>query len=370
MRQQPQGPVHTLAEYNELIAKLEQVRTQLVRDSRDELSSTPNSEIIAEWIASANDLLTQATGKSLDDDGGLLKMVGLGHETAASLGETAPPVLVPNYDNAVQRERIRAVGDLYYIYQHERAGVFRAILRMQKLFRSGEVRLSDGPGAMALYQFDRKRVLRYTAAERFSAYRKVFGYTDANVPPGAQPNTPFHGLLSNFCEHVSRFFGDKRVSEVLRPDGSRETFGSMAVVRRAGLDLRHNLKHVSYGNIAVLRSEVMILLREAFAILGATDIVNLFGADNGWDVLEEIQKRYLSEASNASQRSRLATSGRNILSWLAEDHLLTNVRIDFEAFLEGIIDDCDDWRTSAESVGLAMMDDKTQGNVVPLRRGG
>lgn len=369
MSNQDEGPIHTLAEYNELIAKLEEVRAQLVRDARDELSATPNSEVIAEWIASATDLLTQVNSRSRDDDGGLLRMVGLGAATATTLGDAAPPTLVPNYDNAVRRERVRAVGDLYYIYQHERAGVFRAVLKMQALFRSGEVRLSDGPGAMALYQFDRKRVLRYTAGDRFSAYRKVFGYTDASVPPGSQPNTAFHGLLSNFCEHVSRFFGDKRVSEVLRPDGSRETFGSMAVVRRAGLDLRHNLKQVSYGHIAVLRSEVMILLREAFEILGASDIVNLFGADNAWDVLEEIQKRYLSETSNASQRSRLATSGRNILAWLAEDHMLTNVRIDFEAFLEGIIDDCDDWRTSAESVGLAIIDNNHKSNVIPLRHG-
>lgn len=370
MSNEEQGPIHTLAEYNELLAKLEEVRTQLVRDARDELASSPNSEIIAEWIASASDLLTQAGALGNGDaDGGLARLIGLGPDIAGTVGEAPPPSLLPNYDNAVRRERVRAVGDLYYIYQHERAGVFRAILRLQKLFRSGEVRLSDGPGAMALYQFDRKRVLRYTAGDRFAAYRKVFGYTDASVPPGSQPNAAFHGLLSNFCEHVSRYFGDKRVSEVLRPDGSRETFGSMAVVRRAGLDLRHNLKQVSYGHIAVLRSEVMILLREAFEILGASDIISLFGADNGWDVLEEIQKRYLGEASNASQRSRLATSGRNILSWLAEDHLLTNVRIDFEAFLEAIIDDCDDWRTSAESVGLAILDKHKQSNVVPLRKG-
>ncbi|WP_128893281.1 hypothetical protein [Erythrobacter sp. HKB08] len=370
MSHEEEGPIPTLDEYNALIAKLEEVRAQLVRDARDELSVTPNSEIIAEWISGANALLSQAADFDGPEDNGFSNMIGLGDHIAETVGETPPPVLVPNYDNAVRRERVRAVGDLYYIYQHERAGVFRAILKLQALFRSGEVRLSDGPGAMALYQFDRKRVLRYTARDRFSAYRKVFGYTDANVPPGSQPNTAFHGLLSNFCEHVSRFFGDKRVSEVLRPDGSRETFGSMAVVRRAGLDLRHNLKQVSYGHIAVLRSEVMILLREAFEILGASDIVNLFGADNGWDVLEEIQKRYLSETSNASQRSRLAMSGRNILAWLAEDHLLTNVRIDFEAFLEGIIDDCDDWRTSAESVGLAILDKKPQGNVIPMKRSG
>jgi hypothetical protein len=359
--------IATLRDFNELIAKLEAVRSQLVRSARDELAINPQPEILNEWVAAATEVIERAASESPPDDGGFAAMIGLGPEPAETVGDVRPPSTVPHYDNDINRERLLAVGDLYYIYQHERAGVFSAILKLQSLFRSGEVRLSDGPGAMALYQYDRKRVLRYTASERHAAYRKVFGYTNALTPEGSEPNTAFHSLLSNFCEHVSRYFGDKRVSEVLRPDGSRETFGSMAVVRRAGLDLRHNLKQVSYGHIAVLRSEVILLLREAFDILGASDVRNLFGADSAWDAMEEIMKRYFNEVPVTSQRSRMASSGRSILNWLAEEHLLTNARIDFDAYLEAIIDACDDWRTSAESLGLVQ--DKTfeRGNVVPLR---
>ena len=69
---------------------------------------------------------------------------------------------IPEYDDQVNRERISAIADLYYIYQHERLGVFRAVLKLQDLFRSGSVRLSDGAGAVKLYQYDRKQILRYT----------------------------------------------------------------------------------------------------------------------------------------------------------------------------------------------------------------
>ena len=195
----------------------------------------------------------------------------------------------------------------------------------------------------------------------------MFGYTESLPPAGAEPNIAFHALLSTFCQHVSRFFEDKRVSEVLRPDGGRETFGSMAVVRRSGLDLRQNLKHVSYGHVAVLRSEVLSLLQEAFDILGSPDIVNLFGADSGWDVLEEVMKRYLHEIPVTSQRSRMAVTGRDILRWLAEDYLLTTVRIDFESLLEAIVDACDDWLTSAESLGLRKQPGLIDNNVVSFR---
>lgn len=360
----------TLTELTDLLGRLQQLRAQMVRDARDELAKTPaQAELINEYISQAEAILYEALKRppgQPEDDNGLSRMIGLGNSIATSLGDTRPAPLVPAYDDQISRERLTAVGDLYYIYQHERAGVFRVILKLQQLFHSGEIRLSDGPGALSLYQYDRKRVLRYTQRERRAAYRKVFGYTEVMPPTGAEPNTAFHALLSNFCQRVSRFFEDKRVSEVLRPDGGRETFGSMAVVRRSGLDLRNNLKQVSYGHVAVLRSEVMVLLQEAFEILGSDDVINLFGADNAWDVLEEVQKRYLREMPIASQRSRMAITGREILRWLSEDYLLSTVRIDFESLLEAIVDASDDWLTSAESVGVNA--GTTRGdNVVALR---
>ncbi|MDB5704741.1 MAG: hypothetical protein JWN66_1857 [Sphingomonas bacterium] len=361
----------TLGELNDLLASLQALRSSMVRDARDELAKTPaQAELINQYISDAETLLMDALKPAAgapESDNGLARLIGLGDNVASRLDDVRPMGLVPTYDDQISRERLTAVGDLYYIYQHERAGVFRAVLKLQQLFQSGEVRLSDGPGALSLYQFDRKRVLRYTQRERRSVYRKVFGYTESMPPAGAEPNIAFHALLSTFCQHVSRFFEDKRVSEVLRPDGGRETFGSMAVVRRSGLDLRQNLKHVSYGHVAVLRSEVLSLLQEAFDILGSPDIINLFGADSGWDVLEEVMKRYLHEIPVTSQRSRMAVTGRDILRWLSEDYLLTTVRIDFESLLEAIVDACDDWLTSAESLGLRKQPGLIDDNVVTFR---
>ncbi len=348
--------VDTVAELNGLMGRLQVLRSQLVKDARDELVEKPGqSELINQYISGAEQSLMKLLEPKPGDaktDGGLMPLIGLGGEIATTLGDVASTPLVPNYDDQISRERISAIADLYYIYQMERLGAFRSVLKLQHLFRSGEVKLSDGPGAMALFQYDRKRLLRYTMGDRKAAYRKVFGYTDATPPAGSEPNDPFHPLMTNFCRHVSNFFQDKRVSEVVRPNNTRESFGSMSIVRRAGLDLGHNLKQVSYGHVAVLRSEVLVLLRDAFEILNAPDIRHLFGADTGWDVLEEVLKRYLHERPVSSQRNRMAVTGRDILRWLGEDYILTNVRTDFEALLEAIVDGCDDWLTSAESVGL------------------
>ena len=108
---------------------------------------------------------------------------------------------------------------------------------------AGAIRLSTGPGAYALHQFDRQQVLRYTERDRKQAYRRVFGYTSTPGLCRARSPTP-RSILSSFSSSpsVAEFFRDKRVSEVIRPRATDPSFGSIAVVRRAGLDLRNNLE--------------------------------------------------------------------------------------------------------------------------------
>src|SRR2546423_5519397 len=53
-------------------------------------------------------------------DQGLAALVGIGPEAAATLGDTRIPIAVRPYDETVTAERVNAVADLYYIYQHER----------------------------------------------------------------------------------------------------------------------------------------------------------------------------------------------------------------------------------------------------------
>ena len=285
-------------------------------------------------------------------DRGLAQLVGVGPEAAEHLGETRVPAAVQPYDETVASERIVAVADLYYIYQHERIGVFRAIQRLQELFRAGAVFLSSGPGAYKLYQFDRRQVLRYTRNDRLAAYRRAFGYGTAQVVRGARANTNFHSLFGNFNNQVAQFWRDKRISDVLRERAYDPSFGSIAIVRRAGLDLRNNLKFMSYGHLNVLRVEVMQLLDEAFRILDTDDIKKQFGADTAWDVVESILVRYFNERLATSPRQGMAVSGRNVLRWLAQPHVLDAKRASFEAKLLQIAESSEEWLTSAQSLGL------------------
>lgn len=299
-------------------------------------------------------------------DGGLAALVGLGPDAARDLGQTRLPPGVQPYDETVTSQRIIALADLYYIYQHEKIGVFRVVQKLQELFRAGTVRLSAGPGAYALYQFDRREVLRYTRRDRLAAYRRAFGYGGGPVPAGSRANTDFHSRFTHFVNQVALYWRDKRISDILRERAFDPSFGSVAIVRRAGLDLRNNLKFTSFGHLNVLRVEVMQLLEEAFKILNSDDVKRLFGADIAWDVVEEVLTRYFNERLVTSPRQRMGVTGREIMRWLAQPHILESSRAQFEALLMNIAEDAEEWLTSAQAMGLA---DRRSTDRVALRDG-
>ncbi|MFN0101391.1 MAG: hypothetical protein ACKV2U_04790 [Bryobacteraceae bacterium] len=289
----------------------------------------------------------------LPPDKGLAQLIGVGPDAASELGSARIPQGIEPYDEQITSERLVAVGDLYYIYQHEKIGVFRVIRKLKELFHAGAVRLSSGQGAFLLYQFDRRDVLRYTLNDRLSAYRRAFGYGNVPVPQGTTPNVDFHNQFGHFINQVALFWRDKRISDVVRERAYDPSFGSIAIVRRAGLDLRNNLKFTSFGHLNVLRVEVMQLLEEAFKILGADDVKNLFGTDNAWDTVEEILVRYYNERLVTSPRQRMGVAGREVLRWLAQPHIMKMQRAQFEALLLEIAEFAEEWLTSAQSMGLA-----------------
>jgi hypothetical protein len=345
----------TEREYQDGIDRVQALRERVAQQLSGSLVSNP---ALAEELNRQIDDLVQAVIKAdstaaAPPDGGLAELVGLGPEAARQFGTTKIPQGVVPYDENVNSERIVAVGDLYYIYQHEKIGVFRVVQKLKQLFEAGAVRLSGGDGAYRLYQFDRRDVLRYTRNDRIAAYRRVLGYGKGLGAGQSRPNTDFHMLYAHFVNQVTLFWRDKRISDVIRERAIDPSFGSIAVVRRAGLDLRNNLKFTSFGHLNVLRVEVMQVLEECFRILDADDVKKLFGADNAWDVVDEVLIRYFDERLQSSPRQRMAVTGRDVLRWLSGPHIMETTRGQFEALLMEIAEPAEEWLTSAQAMSLA-----------------
>jgi hypothetical protein len=292
-------------------------------------------------------------GKGQPVDGGLSDLIGLGKEAPTDLGNTQVSGGVVDYDDTVTSDRILASADLYYIYMHERLGVFRVMNKLQELFRAGTLRISNGQGAYGLYRFDKHNILRYHQRDRLRAYRRVFGYTNIDPGPNARPNPQFHGLFVHFVGETAKFWRDKRISEVIRERATDPTFGSIAIVRRAGLDLRNNLKNSSYGYINVLRVETSQALAEAFKVLESEDVRSQFGANNAWELIELVLWQYFHESVHASTMNRMAVAGREILRWLAQPYVLQKNRTDFEALLYRIAEYAEEWISSEKGMRMS-----------------
>lgn len=343
------------AEYQGRLDRIQALREQLAQRLSGSLVSNP--ALAEELNGQLDELMSAAVDADslrIDPpDGGLASLVGVGPQAAKEFGETLVSQGVAPYDEQVNSERIVAVGDLYYIYQHEQIGVFKVVQKLKELFEAGAVRLSSGPGAYRLYQFDRRDVLRYTRRDRLDAYRRVLGYGRGLGAGQSRPNTDFHMLFGHFVNQVTLFWRDKRISDVIRERALDPSFGSIAVVRRSGLDLRNNLKFSSFGHLNVMRVELMQVLDECFKILGSPDVIDLFGADNAWDVVDEVLIRYFDERLQSSPRQRMAVTGREVLRWLAGPHILQTARGEFEALLMNIAEPAEEWLTSAQAMSLA-----------------
>jgi hypothetical protein len=289
------------------------------RFAREELDDLPPDErrkVAAELEERFGALMTGAAG---DDQTAFSDLVGLGEKGAVPFGAIAWPKLVADFDDAIVPSQLHAAAELYFIYQHERMGVFRVADILRRLYRDGRMRIQRGPGARGLYLLEKWQPLRYGPRDRLVAYMRAFKYGKAPRPAGAIVNVNFHYQFVALMTALAQYFRDQVIGEVIRGSYALEQrpFGTLATVQRLAIDLRYALDRSSYGNIVALTQETGLYLKQLLELFETPDILKSFDANNKWDVLEQVLNRYLGGARELSQRAKMAESGRRVLLWIA-----------------------------------------------------
>lgn len=288
------------------------------RFAREELDALPPDErrrIAAELEARFSSLSGGAAG---DDQEAFTDLIGFGPKGPVPFGEIAWPNLVADFDNAVIPSQLHAAAELYFIYQHERMGVFRVADVLKRLFRDGRMRIQRGPGARLLYLLEKWQPLRYGAKDRHAAYQRIFNYGRGPRPPGAIVNVNFHYQLVALMSALAQYFRDLTIAEVIRGSQmlDQRPFGTVATVQRLALDLRYALDRSSYGNILALTQETGLYVKQLLDLFDTPDIKKSFDANNKWDVIEQVLNRYAGGARELSQRAKMAESGRRVLLYV------------------------------------------------------
>lgn len=289
---------------------------RFAREELDGLSPEERRRVGAELEARFGTLTQGAAG---DDGAAFADLVGLGGKGTPPFGDIAWPKLVADFDDAIVPSQLHAAAELYFIYQHERAGVFRVAEVLRRLYRDGRMRIQRGPGARGLYLLEKWHPLRYTSKDRLVAYMRVFNYGRAPRPAGAILNVNFHYQLVAFMSALAQYFRDQTIGEVIRGGQilDQRPYGTIATVHRLGTDLRYAIDRASYGNIVALTQEVGLYLKQVLDLFETPDIKKSFDANNKWDVVEQVLNRHLGGARELSQRTKMAESGRRVLLWVA-----------------------------------------------------
>lgn len=293
---------------------LERLFDHFVEDALKEVKPEERETYRAELEARAAELFKSAA----DGPASFSDLVGLGAKEIDFGGLAAPGIDV-DFDESIMPTQIRAVSELYVIYQYEKMRVFDVAQVLLRLFRDGKMKVHLGPGARQLYLLEKHAPLRYKAADRQRAYRRVFNYGTAAPPAGAHINTGFHRQFVAFAAAIAQYYRDLLIGEVIRGSQNigQRPFGSQATIQRLGTDLRWDIDRASYGNIVALTVETLNYVRLVMSACESPDIMKVFDASNKWDVIEEVSRRHLGGVNQLAQRASMADSGRSLLRFTA-----------------------------------------------------
>jgi hypothetical protein len=307
---------------------VQRLLAQLGRDLLTDLPPEERSKYQTLFQQRADALVQAASDGSRTP---FLDLLGLGPQGELPFDSLSFPSMPNDFDDAVIPTQLHSAAELYFIYQHEKMKVFQVAAVLLRLFHEGRMRIQRGPGARALYLIEKHFPLRYKMRDRMNAYRRVFNY--GKVPPSrnAVVYKGFHRQLVAFSSAIAQYFRDLLIGEVIRGSQliGQRPFGSQATIERLGADLRWQLDRATYGNIVSLTIETSNYLKTVMDALDTPDIKKAFDANNKWDVLEIVAERHLGGAGEISQRTKMAESGRTLLTWVADNPFKTT---DFNVF--------------------------------------
>jgi hypothetical protein len=308
---------------------IQRLFAQLSRDLLAEVPPEQRNRYQALFQQRADELVRAAGDGSAPT--AFTDLIGLGAQGAQPFDSLGFPTLQSDFDESVVPTQLHSAADLYFIYQHERMKVFQVAGVLLRLFHDGRMRIQRGPGARALYLIEKHYPLRYKLRDRMRAYRRVFNYGNLQAPQGAVVFRSFHRQYVSFIAAIAQYFRDLLIGQVIRGAQNIEQrpFGSQATIERLGTDLRWQLDRATYGNIVSLTMETINYLKTVLDALDTPDIKKAFDANTKWDVLEVVSTRHLGGAGQISQRSKMAETGRQLLTYVADNPFKTT---DFHLF--------------------------------------
>jgi hypothetical protein len=212
--------------------------------------------------------------------------------------------------SAIEPQNVSAAGVIYAAFELEQLKLFAVTDRVVELSQQGQLPISRTNASRALSRYWQDRLNRLTEHERRSVYAQALG--KGGDEHSSQVNRDFNDLWIRFVSAVSAFSRQRPVP------GQRPTVTvSQAAVRKAGRDLAANLSLHGWGVGYFAASRLRQHITQATEILSFSEIRSELGARNVWQVVERVAANDLGGAVNTAKHRTMATSGLEIIRWLA-----------------------------------------------------
>lgn len=219
---------------------------------------------------------------------------------------------IPDVDAShIDRAQLRALATLYLAADLEPAGIIPSVETLAGLSASGGLQIDLGAVGPLVQKWWRKRNELISAAERSAFFSRLFGTASGPVAADADRNYHFEDRMLELCEALLT------LDEVTASRAGGLT-AQQTRIHAAARNLAQNLAGASGGITAYLASEIIIMLKDAFAIVGNPSLRGVFGARDVWGVVGGISRLARIPVHPAPVYVRRGKAGMTVLSWLAE----------------------------------------------------
>jgi hypothetical protein len=200
----------------------------------------------------------------------------------------------------IVQAQVEVAAVLYWCREVEGAGLPSFVEALARRLATGELVLDLGGAAQPLALVWRQRQQRFGESERQGLYGRTFG----DGPTGVDAQLRALALL---VAEVGRRRPDLGIADL------------NARVGTMGGDLARRLSDRATGIAAFAAREIVAQIREALALLRNPDLCRALGGGAPWTILARWGPSVLGRQTDVSRQLGRATSGMEIVRWLARN---------------------------------------------------
>lgn len=247
-------------------------------------------------------------------------------------------------------QNVRILGPIYVAYEFERLKAFTVTDCIVELWQQGTLPVSRTTASRALSRYWQNAPNRLTESERRGVYARALGKNGDQQR--AHVNREFDDLWMRFVSAVSAYRRQSRV----RDTGPRRV--SQTEVARRARELAANLSQHGYGMGYFVAKELQEQITSAVSVLSLVEVRSAFGARDMWQVIDRVAANELGGAVNVTRYPTMATSGLEIIRWLAaRSQSKARARVPDRALVMA----CEKWLAASEDTEKTEATDKHGG---------